>query len=405
MDKERNMTKQPVGPRSPDITLMGLATQFRKDIYDKEVQSAMTYSYVWMADQMGHICVGILFAFGAIALAGHTMHWITPALQAIGIPLAWIQPKPVGLVAAAVGLSLFEAKVFVSFARRATGLFPLDTKLLRRNALIAAVYMVLGVGIGYAFHRDELWAVIGFIVLVTIGVILAPRWLRQKIVWQKAGLPYLFRLADAPGNVSREDAEELQRLIEQAAPPDTTPRQIVIGGPIGSGRTAMAAGIGTEFAFKDRTVRYLNMASLLEFAAEPPNPDLADETGPANIEYWRWSQAQAVIIDDVGPLISAAAPSGTLDPAQFEAVLKSKLGSIADVLAKCHTVWVVGDLSSGDQTSMAGETLNQFARVIGRFCRAAKDVLVIELSRTSAPPLPSQPKGAVIPRVAGTRHV
>src|SRR5438105_2610333 len=34
--------------------------QFRKDVFDKEVQSAATYSYLWLADQMGHIGVGIL---------------------------------------------------------------------------------------------------------------------------------------------------------------------------------------------------------------------------------------------------------------------------------------------------------------------------------------------------------
>jgi hypothetical protein len=34
------------------------------------------------------------------------------------------------------------------------------------------------------------------------------------------------------------------------APPDKDLRQVLIGGPIGSGRTEMATGIGTEFAFK-----------------------------------------------------------------------------------------------------------------------------------------------------------
>jgi hypothetical protein len=34
--------------------------QFKADVYGKEVQSAATYSYMWMADQMGHVCVGIL---------------------------------------------------------------------------------------------------------------------------------------------------------------------------------------------------------------------------------------------------------------------------------------------------------------------------------------------------------
>ncbi len=65
-------------------------------------------------------------------------------------------------------------------------------------------------------------------------------------------------------------------------------------------------------------------------------------------------QARVVIIDDIGPLIAASTPSGMLNPGQFDAVLNSRLGVIADVLAKCHTVWVVGDLRADGQTAMSG---------------------------------------------------
>src|SRR6266567_3929047 len=47
-------------PRSPHITYRELFQQFRADVYGKEVQSAATYSYMWMADQMGHVCLGIV---------------------------------------------------------------------------------------------------------------------------------------------------------------------------------------------------------------------------------------------------------------------------------------------------------------------------------------------------------
>ena len=60
--------------------------------------------------------------------------------------------------------------------------------------------------------------------------------------------------------------KRLQSLIDAGAPPVTVPCQIIIGGPIGSGRTSMAAGIATEFAFKQNKVRYLGLDCLLEFA-------------------------------------------------------------------------------------------------------------------------------------------
>jgi pantothenate kinase-related protein Tda10 len=97
------------------------------------------------------------------------------------------------------------------------------------------------------------------ILVLFAAIRLAPPWLRQKITWQKAALPYLFRLANAVATIDPKDAIALQSLIEGGAPPAKPPRQVVIGGPIGSGRTSMAAGIGTEFAFKNHKVRYLSL--------------------------------------------------------------------------------------------------------------------------------------------------
>jgi hypothetical protein len=83
------------------------------------------------------------------------------------------------------------------------------------------------------------------LLVAAVTIVLAPWWLRQKIIWQKASLPYLFRLADvAAQTVQEADAEVLQELIDRGAPPSTTACQVVIGGPIGSGRTPMATGIG-----------------------------------------------------------------------------------------------------------------------------------------------------------------
>ena len=91
--------------------------------------------------------------------------------------------------------------------------------------------------------------------------------------------PYLFRLADVLPTVDKERARVLQSLIERGAPPYTPPCQIVIDGPIGAGRTSMAASIGTEFAFKNHKVRYLSLDALLEFAVNATEACFPDDVG------------------------------------------------------------------------------------------------------------------------------
>jgi hypothetical protein len=169
-------------------------------------------------------------------------------------------------------------------------------------------------------------------------------------------------------------------LIDKGAPPHTPPFQIIVGGPVGSGRTSLAAGIGTEFAFRKSTVRYLSMDTLLEHAAQKPNPHFADDTGPRNINFWRWSEAQVVIIDDIGPLIATQEQEQHANLDQFRKMLDIGLANIAPVLARCHTVWVIGDLNPEGDTSLVGEALNEFGRVVAEFCKAHGESLVIELS-------------------------
>lgn len=359
------------GPRGPHVTAKDLLAQFWLDLYGKEVQSAATYSYMWMADQMGHVCLGIVIQFSLTFVARY-------ALPLIGADASWANIA--GLVVGLIAVSYWEYRAYGSSVAVATGLFPLDRKLLRNNAIIAAAYMSMGLGIGFAFHQTAPWSAIGFVALALLAIVCAPPWLRQKIIWQKASLPYLFRLADAQRTIGADAAQQLQNLIDRGAPPTAQPFQVVVGGPIGSGRTAIAAGIGTEFAFRKRSVRYLSMDRLLECAARPANPHFADDPGPPNINFWRWSEAQVVIIDDIGPLIAAHEQEHKANVEQFRQLLERGLGAIAPVLAKCHTVWVIGDLRPAGETAMAGDALNGFARIVAEFCDAQQEVLVIELS-------------------------
>ena len=71
----------------------------------------------------------------------------------------------------------------------------------------------------------------------------------------------------------------------------------------------MAAGIATAFAFRKNKVRYLSLNSLVEFAVAARAGHLfPDDFGPTTISYWPWSEAQVLIIDDVGPMISSNEP-------------------------------------------------------------------------------------------------
>jgi hypothetical protein len=183
----------------------------------------------------------------------------------------------------------------------------------------------------------------------------------------------------------------LQELIDDGAPPPVTKAcQVVIGGPIGSGRTAMAAGIGTEFAFKNHKVRYLSLDSLLEFAASVRPSHFPDDFGPTTISYWPWSQSQVVIIDGVGPMVAATEHGHEANLERFKAMLQNDLKKVVAILKNCHTIWVLGDLSPPPPREELGKLLAQFAKALAESFKTECDPIPIELS---SPPAPQQKRG------------
>jgi hypothetical protein len=405
-------TAQIVAPQAPLVTTHDIWAQFKIDIAGKEVQTAETYSHSWIANQFGHVCLGIIVGSALGIIFGGGASAVCAWLR---LPNTWHLPLPwdsvAGSVIAAILVSWWEWSAFRKAVKEADGhQFPLDRKLLRDNAVVAAAYMILGGAIAFVYGvfsvtpgarlgvPNVAWGALGFAGIASLGVGLAVPWLRQKIIWQRAGLPYLFRLADARPTLDPEDAGKLQRVIDGQSPPEGRSCQIVLGGPISSGRTQFCAGIGTEFAFRKVTVRYLSFATLLEFAARSEKPRFLDDPGPENIHYWPWSTAQVVIIDDIGPLLTTNAQNNDDLVGQFRLVLAEQLRSIRAVLARCHTVWVLGDAQRDGRISE--KALNDFAFTIKEFCNARpNETLVVELE-------PLEPARSLkLPRVRRTHYL
>lgn len=326
-------------PRSQQrITFWDVVRQVKRDVYDKEVQSAATYSYLWLADQMGHIGLGIILTI-AFGLAFQ--------LVAVGEELRLVLPVGISLAACA----WFEISAYRTYSAQATGLFPRDTNLLRRNALVAFLYMMLGILLGMTWqlalllHDEDFilpgrtWTWLGIIVTIfCTGVALgtAYYWVRQKMYWQKAGMPFLFRLANMRDTVSPTDADRFTAAagdyLKARETRNTHTPVVVISGPLTAGKTSFACGIGTEAAFKSLTTRYVTFDKLCQMAICDH-----DDLGPNNIVYWKWRDSELVIIDDID---SGAQDENFRTLAHFNSAITGC--KLSGAFAGRFSVWLIG---------------------------------------------------------------
>src|SRR5262249_55661400 len=111
----------------------------------------------------------------------------------------------------AAGAAIKEVKDFRTFKSRKNEYFEVGIDLLRWNAVTATLYMFIGLAIGIlvvmpipgltggldlfsgrvTLSTPLLFKAAIIIVIIALALNGAWPWLRQKITWQKAALPYL----------------------------------------------------------------------------------------------------------------------------------------------------------------------------------------------------------------------
>ena len=336
----------PCASRPVAISFCEVATQFWRDFLDKEVQSAATYTYLWLADQMGHIALGLLIAFTLswVFQFDFVMQWTE--WMVVSIP--GVGPRNVGpLVASVIGVVAWEWNSFRVFKKNANRVFKLDAALLRLNAITAAFYLALGCILGFTLQIDPDLGALATLISLFVALGIAVPWVRQKMVWQKAGLPFLARLSHI--DVERKSplatkATDIDGLIAKLGrgERDSVPKVVILTGPLGAGKTTLACAIGTECAFKRIKVRYTTFDKLGQLIAadRADQGKQHDDLGPENIVYWPWRESEVLIIDDID---SGFQNQPYLRPDEFGAILNNDFIGAARCIADRMTVWVFGE--------------------------------------------------------------
>ena len=315
-------------------TLRDVACQAYRDWFSKDVQETPTVSYVWTADQFGHFGLGFLITY--------SLTWVFALYHLDGLS--------VHLSLAIANLALWIGKEFRDFfhekglADSAQSVFKFNAAELWWNITTALFFIATGIAIASASFFGPGPALIVCTILLPLALGIGVWWLRRKITFQQAGLPYLYRLANFPSNVA--NVTTVQALLDPSMRPNC--RHLVLAGPIGAGKTSLAIGIATEFAFRMGIGRYTTMVKLLQSNLQSPQGGAQEFQDGRKL--WPWQSSQLLVIDDVDNAGDMAAslthPSVLTEPpiAQVSLALSLLLDDAVKAgLAAQRTVWVIGN--------------------------------------------------------------
>jgi len=322
----------------------------------KDAQDAPTTSYVWLGEQIGLIALGF---FAAIALGwgwrssfggeGGSLLAILALFGSLGIFGTFGYQKYQDYLAAKTRWGLVFP--FSEWDRR----FAIGTPVL---------FFLVGAILGWGVYGGFVRFLIALVVAGAAAAYAAYWWLRKKIAFQQAGLPFGYRLSDFDLTLPDADVAAIGAF---ARPAETAPefRHLVVTGPTGPGKANLAVGIGSEFTSKLGKARYVGLADLLHLigASPPPAGFLDYEDGRA---LWPLPEADLLIVDHVDAGLDTKA---LLSPEALENALVALKGQKPlGWLAGRRSIWVLGEGSSPEGWQVT------LARLIGTEPRAFRTV-------------------------------
>lgn len=280
----------------------------------KEIQHGYTVMYVWMANQFGHFTLGFLITFLIL--------WIVELSGgSLANPWGWLLAVPIGQLLA---WTVKETNDYIQAVSGAPKFFPVDKGSIALDAVTAVFFIAIGLVVSYATLWGGLPPLVALFALLVIALIPGRYWLIQKLVFQQAGLPFLYRLADFPAQFPRENVERVMLFIARKG---AWKHLLITGGP-GTGRTSLTVGIGTEHALVLGKTRYTTLVKLLALAQKEEEPELQE-----GLILWPWREADLVLVDDVE--IAGG-------PKEVENALTSLPAEAQEKLRSRRTVWVLG---------------------------------------------------------------
>jgi hypothetical protein len=340
--------------------------QVRYDLFEtKDVQDNPTYSYAWIADQGGHFSLGFLpsylFSWIAMILWGYDFErniWI-----AVGVFGIWVFKE------------LNDLRLAWRNARRSQSDFKFNFYELLLNIGTAWLFFAMGSAVAALSFWNTTYAVLSLVPVALITVRVSYWWLRRKITFQQANLPYLYRLATFPNNIPKmphvgmgldEAVAFVTTMIDPESKADPESKtdskapwtgHLILSGVPDAGKSTLAVAVGTEFVFKLGLARYLSMVKLLQFSSPQKAPTSAvapremrvDEEFDDGRVLWRWDRVQLLIVDDVDDIARVQhddKPNPTPEEVKafndrVKQVLEARFQDILEPLrTRPRTIWV-----------------------------------------------------------------
>jgi hypothetical protein len=283
----------------------------KTSVFGSDVYVNYTHEYVWQANQIGHVFIGLFF----------------------GLLLLWLScGSRIGLL---IGLGLYVIKELIDYlitVRLSEGVFPPKKTEVARDCIADLLFVAGGAFVAisvapsvvapycnsYDVSAEQWLALLSFAGIICFFLLTRIHFLKPKRAFDKSGMSWLARLSDFPDNFCPKELPGLKKEIPSFARGKSSFQHLVVSGPPQSGRTTLAQSIGGDATAAQRQVRSLAAQRLFE------KTRVGFETPSAKAQPHQVAEADLVIVDGITVFPDQEDPKAGL-------VLDEMLNELVDV--------------------------------------------------------------------------
>jgi hypothetical protein len=304
------------------LGLKDILTQIKDDLIGKDSYRGVSLSYAWLANQLGHISLGVIVAiiFYHVYYFFTCIHRYDYAAYFSGI--LWTSFEAYNFLGPLL-LKKDSAKVKLNQQSQYT--FQPKWLNIFFDTFTDICFFWLGAFCFYQYFDANFsldW------VLYALGIYLSIAfcyWYPVKIYLQQARFPWQCRLSQWTHLMHQQNVKSVESFLKVR----DKVAHVIIYGSANKGKTTLAIGMATERAFHWKTCAFVPFAKFLSDVKSVPS----QIPGPS---FWDWKTADTMIIDDINPS----------DPAGYEfmkiAQIDAQILEVKELLWRKNVIWIIG---------------------------------------------------------------
>jgi hypothetical protein len=311
------------------ISYKTILQQLQKDLIGKDSYRGITFSYAWLANQLGHFTLGFiptLLLFLYLEDRSSNPAWVA----AFCVGGCWLLFEIYNFLG-----PLFKAKK----QNQELGgfIFQPPWKHVAHDTFTDLLFFWFGGLMASLFLQFD-WGIL--YVLIALSMVMTYcgiYWYRNKMYWQEAQFPMQFRLSQFNKPLSKQNKSIIQAFLDHPG----EGRHLIIFGNNNSGKTSLSIGIGTERTLKSSNCLYTSAIKLYSMFYDEPIP-----LSGSYQHYWNWRHCSLLIIDDINP--GSPIENDLIQPDQLLSIIRNSPYCQAnlDALKSKDVIWVMGNRGS-----------------------------------------------------------